>query len=98
MRLGESRSHLQFSWRPLWSQTTKRHVFAYSNRYTVSGEFIAPTAVGTWPAFWLTAVVGWPPESDIGEWKGALIYWFSSHPLHPFALCISLEVGVPRNI
>ena len=39
--------------------------------YTVSGEFIAPTAKGTWPAFWLTAVHGWPPEADIGEWKGA---------------------------
>lgn len=38
--------------------------------YQVEGEFVAPTAVGTWPAFWLTAVNGWPPEADIGEWKG----------------------------
>lgn len=40
--------------------------------YDVQGEFISPTAVGTWPAFWLTAVSGWPPEADIGEWKGEL--------------------------
>jgi beta-glucanase (GH16 family) len=25
---------------------------------------------GTWPAFWLTAVKGWPPEIDLAEWKG----------------------------
>ncbi|EJD53377.1 putative glycoside hydrolase [Auricularia subglabra TFB-10046 SS5] len=37
--------------------------------FDIQGEFIAPTAKGTWPAFWLTAVNGWPPESDIGEWK-----------------------------
>ncbi|KAF8588995.1 glycoside hydrolase family 16 protein [Ramaria rubella] len=30
--------------------------------YQVQGEFIPPTALGTWPAFWLTAVQGWPPE------------------------------------
>lgn len=41
-----------------------------STSYTVQGEFIAPTAKGTWPAFWLTAVNSWPPEADIGEWKG----------------------------
>lgn len=35
-----------------------------------SAEFIAPTTKGTWPAFWLTAVQGWPPEIDIAEWKG----------------------------
>ncbi|THH17682.1 hypothetical protein EW146_g3182 [Bondarzewia mesenterica] len=46
--------------------------------YTVSGEFIAPTAIGTWPAFWLTAVEGWPPESDIGEWKGTQQTWFNT--------------------
>ncbi|EJD53384.1 hypothetical protein AURDEDRAFT_157958 [Auricularia subglabra TFB-10046 SS5] len=41
--------------------------------YDVQGEFIAPIAKGAWPAFWLTAVNGWPPESDIGEWKGQLL-------------------------
>ncbi|AEO69030.1 glycoside hydrolase family 16 protein [Thermothielavioides terrestris NRRL 8126] len=38
--------------------------------YDFSGEFRAPTARGTWPAFWLTAVQGWPPEIDMAEWKG----------------------------
>ncbi|KAA1466829.1 hypothetical protein DENSPDRAFT_767997 [Dentipellis sp. KUC8613] len=46
--------------------------------YTLSGEFLPPTAVGTWPAFWLTAVDGWPPESDVGEWKGTQDVWFNT--------------------
>lgn len=33
--------------------------------------FVAPVAKGTWPAFWLTATKGWPPEIDIAEWKGS---------------------------
>jgi galactan endo-beta-1,3-galactanase len=36
----------------------------------LAGEFRAPVARGTWPAFWLTAVDGWPPEVDLAEWKG----------------------------
>jgi beta-glucanase (GH16 family) len=39
--------------------------------YDFSAEFIAPVAKGTWPAFWLTAVDGWPPEVDVAEWKGS---------------------------
>lgn len=39
--------------------------------YDVSGEFIAPVAKGTWPAFWLNAASGWPPEVDVAEWKGS---------------------------
>ncbi|KKY18709.1 putative glycoside hydrolase family 16 protein [Phaeomoniella chlamydospora] len=35
-----------------------------------SASFIAPTVTGTWPAFWLTATSGWPPEIDMAEWKG----------------------------
>ena len=38
-------------------------------RFTAS--FLAPVAKGTWPAFWLTAVAGWPPEIDMAEWKGS---------------------------
>jgi beta-glucanase (GH16 family) len=34
------------------------------------GSFRATTIKGTWPAFWLTAVKGWPPEIDMAEWKG----------------------------
>lgn len=36
-----------------------------------SGSFQATTTKGTWPAFWLTAVDGWPPEVDMAEWKGS---------------------------
>lgn len=43
--------------------------------YEVSGDFKAPTAKGTWPAFWLTSVKGWPPESDILEYKGDSLNW-----------------------
>ncbi|KAH6849685.1 glycoside hydrolase family 16 protein [Chaetomium sp. MPI-CAGE-AT-0009] len=39
--------------------------------YDFAGEFRATTARGTWPAFWLTAVEGWPPEIDMAEWKGS---------------------------
>ncbi len=43
--------------------------------YEISGEFKAPIAKGTWPAFWITAVNGWPPESDILEFKGDEVNW-----------------------
>lgn len=39
--------------------------------YDFAGEFRATTTKGTWPAFWLTAVKSWPPEIDMGEWKGS---------------------------
>ncbi|KAH8687578.1 concanavalin A-like lectin/glucanase domain-containing protein [Tricladium varicosporioides] len=38
---------------------------------TFTGDFKATTMKGTWPAFWLTAVNGWPPEVDMAEWKGS---------------------------
>jgi galactan endo-beta-1,3-galactanase len=31
----------------------------------------ATTTKGTWPAWWLTYVDGWPPEVDMAEWKGS---------------------------
>lgn len=39
--------------------------------FDFGGEFRATVARGTWPAFWLTAVDGWPPEVDMAEWKGS---------------------------
>jgi hypothetical protein len=39
--------------------------------YDFMGDFRATTTRGTWPAFWLTAVRGWPPEIDMAEWKGS---------------------------
>ncbi|KAI1658209.1 glycoside hydrolase family 16 protein [Daldinia decipiens] len=44
---------------------------AQGGGYDFSGEFKATTTKGTWPAFWLTAVEGWPPEIDMAEWKGS---------------------------
>ncbi|MGA2173497.1 MAG: RICIN domain-containing protein [Verrucomicrobiota bacterium] len=38
--------------------------------WDISGQFKAPTLTGTWPAFWLTGAHGWPPESDVMEFKG----------------------------
>jgi hypothetical protein len=46
--------------------------------YEVKGEFQAPSARGTWPAFWLTGVNSWPPESDILEFKGDNRNWFNT--------------------
>jgi hypothetical protein len=43
---------------------------AKSGGYDFTGQFQAPTAKGTWPAFWLTGANSWPPEIDLAEWKG----------------------------
>lgn len=43
--------------------------------YEIKGEFQVPTVTGTWPAFWLTGVNSWPPESDIMEFKGSNVNW-----------------------
>jgi galactan endo-beta-1,3-galactanase len=40
-------------------------------KLTFTSDIQATTTKGTWPAFWLTAVVGWPPEIDMAEWKGS---------------------------
>ncbi|KAK0435963.1 hypothetical protein EV421DRAFT_1739829 [Armillaria borealis] len=63
------------------------------NSYTIYGEFSAPTVVGAWPAFWLTAVAGWPPEADIGEWKGTANDWYNT-----FATLKSTLVGWPTDL
>ncbi|KAK0630844.1 glycoside hydrolase family 16 protein [Bombardia bombarda] len=39
--------------------------------YDFDAELRASTTKGTWPAFWLTGVNGWPPEIDMAEWKGS---------------------------
>jgi galactan endo-beta-1,3-galactanase len=43
--------------------------------WELSGEFKAPVALGTWPAFWITGANSWPPESDILEFKGSNVLW-----------------------
>ncbi|KAL7626649.1 hypothetical protein AAE478_003422 [Parahypoxylon ruwenzoriense] len=52
--------------------SAKEHfTVARGGGYDFTGEFKATTTKGTWPAFWLTAVNGWPPEIDMAEWKGS---------------------------
>jgi beta-glucanase (GH16 family) len=46
--------------------------------WEVKGEFQAPSVRGSWPAFWLTGVNSWPPESDILEFKGDTRNWFNT--------------------
>jgi galactan endo-beta-1,3-galactanase len=46
--------------------------------YEIKGEFQAPAVRGAWPAFWLTGVTSWPPESDILEYKGDSRNWFNT--------------------
>jgi hypothetical protein len=59
----------------------KQHVVVNDQfpNWEVKGEFQAPSARGTWPAFWLTAVHSWPPESDILEFKGDGRNWFNTY-------------------
>jgi len=47
--------------------------------WDISGEFQASSARGTWPAFWITGVNSWPPESDILEYKGDARNWFNTY-------------------
>jgi hypothetical protein len=46
--------------------------------WEIKGTFQAPTAKGTWPAFWLTGAQSWPPEIDILEFKGDSRNWFNT--------------------
>lgn len=39
--------------------------------WDISGQFKVPTQTGAWPAFWMTGVNSWPPESDFMEFKGS---------------------------
>jgi galactan endo-beta-1,3-galactanase len=47
--------------------------------WDIRGEFQAPSARGTWPAFWITGANSWPPESDILEYKGDARNWFNTY-------------------
>jgi hypothetical protein len=47
--------------------------------WRVSGEFQCPSGRGTWPAFWLNNADGWPPESDIMEYKGSTTCWTNTY-------------------
>lgn len=43
--------------------------------WIISGDFQSPSVSGTWPAFWITGVDNWPPETDIMEFKGDSTVW-----------------------
>jgi galactan endo-beta-1,3-galactanase len=47
--------------------------------WRVSGEFQCRSVKGTWPAFWLNNADGWPPESDIMEFKGSATCWTNTY-------------------
>lgn len=61
--------------------------------YDFSAEFLAPTGKGTWPAFWLTAVQGWPPEIDLAEWKGSGKVSFNT--FNTSSVVAALDVSYP---
>lgn len=56
---------------------TKLHVLVNDQfpNWEIRGDFQAPNVTGSWPAFWLTGVNSWPPESDIMEFKGNSNNW-----------------------
>lgn len=43
--------------------------------WEIRGDFQAPIALGSWPAFWITGAWSWPPEVDILEFKGDSTNW-----------------------
>jgi len=47
--------------------------------WDVSCQAEVPTATGTWPAFWMTGVNSWPPESDVMEFKGSSTCWQNTY-------------------
>ncbi|CAG8724204.1 15566_t:CDS:2, partial [Dentiscutata heterogama] len=69
---------------------------SYPN-YLICADFMAPTILGTWPAFWLTAT-SWPPEVDILEFKGNTLNNFNifiNEP-HP-AYSDQINITSPAN-
>jgi beta-glucanase (GH16 family) len=65
--------------------------------YEIKGEFQAPTARGTWPAFWLTGVNSWPPESDVLEYKGDNRNWFNTFRGATDVSTTTVAVGSPAS-
>ncbi|MGY0056023.1 glycoside hydrolase [Streptomyces sp. LZ34] len=65
--------------------------------YEVKGEFQAPNGAGTWPAFWLTGVNSWPPESDILEFKGNSNNWFNTFRTSSDVSSTIVGVSSPGN-
>uniref|UniRef100_L2G633 Glycoside hydrolase family 16 protein n=1 Tax=Colletotrichum fructicola (strain Nara gc5) TaxID=1213859 RepID=L2G633_COLFN len=67
-----TKDNVKFSGGTLTLTANKEHFnVSKGGGYDFSAELKATTTKGTWPAFWLTAVQGWPPEIDMAEWKGS---------------------------
>ena len=67
-------------------------------QYEVSGYFKAPVNLGTWPAFWLTATKGWPPETDILEFKGDSLNWQNTFIIPHQASTIKVAVPDAQTV
>lgn len=65
--------------------------------FDISAEFLAPTAYGTWPAFWLTAVEGWPPEVNVAEWKGTGDLSFNTFNTSSEVTALDVEYPSPES-
>lgn len=65
--------------------------------WEVKGDFQAPSAGGSWPAFWLTGVNSWPPESDILEFKGNTTNWQNTFRTWQDVSSILTNVSAPGN-
>lgn len=63
--------------------------------YDFSGEFVASTERGTWPAFWVNGAWNWPPEIDIAEWKGSGDISFNT--FNSSDEVTALDVGYPNE-
>jgi hypothetical protein len=62
--------------------------------YDFIGDFQAPVAKGTWPAFGLTGVNSWPPEIDLAEWKGSGDISFNT--FNTSSKVVALNVNYPN--
>lgn len=65
--------------------------------WEVKGDFQAPSVSGSWPAFWLTGVNSWPPESDILEFKGNATNWQNTFRTWQDVSSILTNVSAPGN-
>ncbi|KAJ4314506.1 hypothetical protein N0V84_008847 [Fusarium piperis] len=65
--------------------------------YDVKAEFIAPVGRGTWPAFWLNAASGWPPEIDVAEWKGSGKISFNTFNTSKEVTALDIDYPKPKK-
>ncbi|MBN1517870.1 RICIN domain-containing protein [Candidatus Sumerlaeota bacterium] len=59
--------------------TTKLYMWSGDSSAGAQAYCSAPTATGTWPAFWITTEGAWTGEVDIAEWKGSGTVWQNTY-------------------